>query len=144
MGLEGKPIGILSILKDITERKKMEAELQKTNRELKRMSVIDGLTQIANRRQFDNTLDTEWRRMSRDKNALSIIMCDVDYFKLYNDTYGHQMGDDCLRSVAACIDQTLNRASDMVARYGGEEFAVILPNTDADGAAHVAENSKGS
>lgn len=138
-GFEGKPIGILSIFKDITERKQMEEDLQKANRELTRLTVIDGLTQIANRRHFDNTLSLEWKRMSREKSDLSLILCDVDYFKRYNDTYGHQMGDECLKDIAFSLKETAKRPSDLAARYGGEEFAVILPNTDPEGAAFVAE-----
>ena len=138
-GFEGKPIGILSIFKDITERKQMEEDLQKANKELTRLTVIDGLTQIANRRHFDNTISLEWKRMSREKKDMSLIICDVDYFKLYNDTYGHQMGDECLKDIAWCLKESAKRPSDLAARYGGEEFAVILPNTDSDGAQFVAE-----
>jgi diguanylate cyclase (GGDEF)-like protein/PAS domain S-box-containing protein len=139
LGFEGKPMGILAIFKDITERKQMEAELQRANRELTRMTVIDGLTQIANRRHFDNTLQSEWRRMTREGKPLSLILCDVDFFKRYNDTNGHQTGDDCLKQVAACIAGNAKRVSDLAARYGGEEFAVILPATDSAGAVCVAE-----
>ena len=138
-GFEGKPIGILSIFKDITERKQMELELQSANKELQRLTVIDGLTQIANRRHFDSTIAVEWKRMTREKKDLSLIMCDVDFFKRYNDTYGHQMGDDCLKSIAECLMKSAKRPSDLVARYGGEEFAVILPNTGMEGASFVAE-----
>lgn len=139
LGFEGKPMGILSIFKDITERKQMEAELQRANRELTRLTVIDGLTQIANRRHFDATLQTEWQRMTREGKWLAMVLCDVDFFKHYNDTNGHQMGDDCLKQVAFCIAENTKRASDLAARYGGEEFAVILPYTDPAGAACVAE-----
>ena len=138
-GFEGKPIGILSIFKDITERKQIEQDLQAANKELKRLTVIDGLTQIANRRHFDNTISLEWKRLSREKEDLSLILCDVDYFKLYNDTYGHQMGDECLKDIAHCLKDAAKRPSDLAARYGGEEFAVILPNTDPEGATIVAE-----
>jgi len=138
-GLDGGIIGIIECFKDITERKKMEAELQQANKELQRLTIIDGLTQIANRRRFDNCLQQEWRRLAREKLPLSLIMCDVDYFKLYNDNYGHQSGDDCLRAVARAIDDCAKRPADLVARYGGEEFVVILPNTSAEGAVHVAE-----
>ncbi|MBA3031225.1 MAG: diguanylate cyclase [Desulfobacteraceae bacterium] len=139
LGFEGKPMGILAIFKDITERKHMEAELQKANRELTRLTVIDGLTQIANRRHFDNTLQKEWNRMSRESDWLSLILCDVDFFKRYNDTNGHQMGDECLKQVALCIAENAKRSGDLAARYGGEEFAVILPGTDSAGAGVVAE-----
>ena len=139
LGFEGNPIGILAIFKDITERKETEAKLQKANQELTRLTVIDGLTQIANRRHFDTTLELEWRRTGRDKKVLSLILCDVDHFKRYNDANGHQMGDQCLQAIAACIQNSVRRSSDLVARYGGEEFAVILPNTDSDGASYITE-----
>ncbi|MHC4457658.1 MAG: sensor domain-containing diguanylate cyclase [Planctomycetota bacterium] len=138
-GLDGGFIGIVEDLKDITERKRAEAALHKANKELKRIATMDGLTRVANRRRFDECLATEWKRMRREKTPLSLIMCDIDYFKRYNDAYGHQKGDDCLRAVAQAIDECLKRPADMVARYGGEEFGIILPNTHADGAFHVAE-----
>ena len=138
-GLDGGLLGIVEGFKDITERKKAEVALQKANHELQRLAIIDGLTQVANRRHFDDCLQTEWRRMRREKMPLGLIMCDIDYFKLYNDNYGHQEGDRCLHAVAQIIDECLKRPADMVARYGGEEFGVILPNTHADGAYHVAE-----
>ena len=138
-GLDGELIGIVEGFKDITERNKVEAALHKANHELKRMAIIDSLTQVANRRRFDQCLQTEWRRMRREKTPLALIMGDIDFFKLYNDTYGHQEGDDCLRAVAQAIDESLKRPADMVARYGGEEFGIILPNTHAEGAFHVAE-----
>jgi diguanylate cyclase (GGDEF)-like protein len=99
---------------------------------------IDGLTQIANRRRFDEYLLQEWARHLRLKQEFSLLICDVDHFKLYNDTYGHQAGDECLRSVAKTISQCL-RANDLVARYGGEEFAIVLPHTDRTGAVGTAE-----
>jgi diguanylate cyclase (GGDEF)-like protein/PAS domain S-box-containing protein len=139
-GLDGGTIGLIEGFKDITERKRMEEELQKANRELQRLTVIDGLTQIANRRRFDESLQREWSRMARDKKPLSLIMCDVDCFKLYNDNYGHLLGDDCLRLVARVINDCSNRPGDLAARYGGEEFAVLLPDTDTEGAVHVAES----
>jgi diguanylate cyclase (GGDEF)-like protein/PAS domain S-box-containing protein len=138
-GLDGELLGIVEGFKDITERKKAEAALNKANQELRRMAIIDSLTQVANRRRFDECLNMEWRRMRREKTPLSLIMGDIDFFKLYNDTYGHLEGDDCLRAVAQAIDESLKRPADMVARYGGEEFGIILPNTHADGAFHVAE-----
>ncbi len=116
------------------------AELKKINNELKRQSTIDGLTHIPNRRRFDECIQNEWKRMARQNQPLALIMCDVDHFKLYNDHYGHQAGDDCLREVAAAISGQLRRPADLAARYGGEEFAVVLPNTLVDGACHVAES----
>lgn len=104
------------------------------------LATLDGLTGIANRRAFDERLLHEWSRASRAKKApLSLIMADVDYFKRYNDVYGHQGGDDCLRAVASVFQRLVFRASDLAARYGDEEFAVILPSTDLDGAREVAE-----
>ncbi|HEY9668309.1 MAG TPA: diguanylate cyclase, partial [Coleofasciculaceae cyanobacterium] len=114
-------------------------QLQAANHELQRLACVDGLTQVANRRQFDEYLKAEWRRLAREQQPLSLILCDIDYFKLYNDTYGHLAGDACLQQVAGVLRQTLMRPADLVARYGGEEFAMILPNTDAQGAAFVAE-----
>jgi diguanylate cyclase (GGDEF)-like protein len=114
-------------------------ELEKLNKELSRLASLDGLTQIPNRRSFDDYLGTEWNRMAREKSPLSLILCDVDYFKLYNDTYGHQAGDRCLQQVAEILDKQARRPADFVARYGGEEFAVVLPKTQAAGAIEVAE-----
>jgi diguanylate cyclase (GGDEF)-like protein/PAS domain S-box-containing protein len=139
LGLDGELIGIVGSLKDITERKQSEDSLQKANRELERLAAVDGLTQIANRRRFDEYLDREWKRQKRNKKWLSLILCDIDVFKLYNDHYGHLSGDDCLKAVAQSIDVNVKRPADLVARYGGEEFAIILPDTDAAGALHVAE-----
>jgi diguanylate cyclase (GGDEF)-like protein/PAS domain S-box-containing protein len=139
-GLDGGLLGMVESFKDITERKHIAEDLEKANQELHRLSIIDGLTQIANRRRFDECLNLEWARMAREKTPLSFIICDVDFFKLYNDHYGHLLGDDCLRSVAKAIDQSTRRPSDLAARYGGEEFAVLLPNTDTEGAFFVAES----
>lgn len=114
-------------------------QLTRANQELQRLATLDGLTQVANRRQFDQCLEQEWRRLARDQVSLSLILCDVDCFKLYNDTYGHQAGDSCLKQVARAIQRVAKRPADLVARYGGEEFAVILPNTPAEGAIQLAE-----
>lgn len=113
--------------------------LEESNRELQRLSSLDGLTGIANRRQFDVSLDQEWQRALRNCGQLSLVMVDIDYFKLYNDTYGHQLGDECLQSVARSLDRVVHRPCDLVTRYGGEEFAVILPETTPEGAMQVAE-----
>lgn len=125
----------------IRERELVEVtrQLREANRELQRLASLDGLTRVANRRMFDDYIKQEWMRLKREKNPLSLIFCDVDYFKLYNDTYGHQAGDDCLRAVARTISRNIYRPADLVARYGGEEFAVVLPNTETDGALHMAE-----
>lgn len=114
-------------------------QLKVANQELKRLASLDGLTGIANRRRFDEYIDAEWRRMTREKMPLSLILCDIDFFKKYNDTYGHQAGDACLRKVANALNFCIKRSVDLVARYGGEEFAVILPNTTTAGASQVAE-----
>ncbi|MBD1832398.1 PAS domain S-box protein [Cyanobacteria bacterium FACHB-472] len=114
-------------------------QLEEANYELQRLACLDGLTQVANRRRFDEYLEREWRRLAREKAPLALIMCDIDFFKLYNDNYGHQAGDSCLQLVAAAISQTLKRPADLVARYGGEEFVVILPYTKTQGALKVAQ-----
>ena len=114
-------------------------QLEVANQELQRLACVDGLTQVANRRRFDEYLGAEWRRMGREYRPLSLILCDIDYFKLYNDSYGHLAGDFCLQQVAGVLHQSMRRPTDLVARYGGEEFALILPNTDITGAAFIAE-----
>lgn len=124
---------------EIGRRSAAEEALHQVNRELAAIAYLDGLTQIANRRQFDERLLQEWRRLQREKSPLSIIMCDVDYFKQYNDAYGHGGGDDCLKEVAAAIEASARRAADLTARYGGEEFVALLPNTPLIGALEVAK-----
>lgn len=114
-------------------------KLDSANRELTRLSAVDGLTGIANRRQFDEALLREWRRCLREREPLSLLMVDVDYFKQYNDGYGHQAGDECLKVVAGTLRSKLRRPADIVARYGGEEFAAVLPDTASEGAVLVAE-----
>ncbi|MEB3830985.1 diguanylate cyclase domain-containing protein [Phormidium sp. CCY1219] len=114
-------------------------QLQAANQQLHQLAALDGLTQVANRRGFDETLNREWRRMAREKAPLSLILCDIDFFKLYNDTYGHQAGDECLQRVAATLKSCVKRPADLVARYGGEEFAIILPRTEAAGALELAQ-----
>ncbi|AFZ11042.1 diguanylate cyclase with PAS/PAC, CBS and GAF sensors [Crinalium epipsammum PCC 9333] len=114
-------------------------ELQIANQELQGLANTDGLTRVANRRCFDETLQLEWRRLAREQLPLSLIICDVDFFKIYNDTYGHQAGDECLQRVAGAIRLTVKRPADLVARYGGEEFVIVLPNTDSVGAKHLAD-----
>lgn len=113
-------------------------QLQTANQELERLANLDSLTQVANRRQFDRYITQEWRRLQREQTPISMLLCDIDYFKQYNDSYGHQSGDDCLRQVAQAIASVVKRPADLVARYGGEEFSVILPNTLLEGATEVA------
>ncbi len=119
-------------------------QLQAANETLQSLSFLDGLTGIANRRHFDEGLLQESRRAMREKTPISLIMLDIDYFKAFNDTYGHLKGDDCLKTVASLLKMTLKRPGDFVARYGGEEFAVVLPNTDDIGASVLAEELRAS
>ena len=143
---ENGDIVFYGIILDVSDRKQVEEELQQTesklrlaNQELQKLVNIDGLTQIANRRCFDQSLEQEWERLYREQQPLSLLLFDVDYFKLYNDSYGHQMGDDCLIKMALAVQQVVSRPADLVARYGGEEFVVILPNTDLTGAMAIAQ-----
>lgn len=138
-GLTNEILGIVEQYKDITERKHYEEALEKANLELKRLATVDGLTQLANRRLFDETLQEEWLRMKRKQQPLSVILCDVDFFKRYNDYYGHQEGDECLKAVAKCMKSCIHRPADLAARYGGEEFIFILPDTTSKGAHQLAE-----
>ena len=113
--------------------------LQIANQELNRLSNLDGLTQIPNRRCFDDRIQQEWRRLQREQRPLSVILGDIDNFKEVNDTLGHLLGDDCLKAVAVAMSQVLKRPDDFVARYGGEEFVVVLPNTDQAGAVTIVQ-----
>lgn len=106
---------------------------------LESQAMLDGLTNIPNRRRFDETLESEWKRAQRSGTPLSLIMGDIDFFKHYNDNYGHGVGDECLKKVAAALAGSIDRPSDLVARYGGEEFVILLPETDATGAMAIAE-----
>ena len=114
--------------------------LQKINR-LQTLSQVDELTQLANRRSFQDNLNREWQRALRSHTPISLILCDVDYFKFYNDTYGHPEGDECLRQVARAIGESVRRPDDLAARYGGEEFVLLLPNTKAEGAMQIAKDA---
>jgi len=123
---------VIDFVRDISDRKAKEAKLE-------RIASSDYLTQVANRRQFDQYLESEWQKAWRGQTHLSLIMCDIDCFKLYNDCYGHQVGDKCLQQVANEIAQSIKRPCDLLARYGGEEFGIILPTTKLEGAFNVAE-----
>jgi diguanylate cyclase (GGDEF)-like protein len=110
---------------------------------LRALTLTDGLTGVANRRAFDERLDAEWRRCERAQLPIALILVDVDYFKRYNDHYGHQAGDDCLVQVGGALRRTAGRPQDLVARYGGEEFVILLPQLDARGAEGVARRLRG-
>ena len=132
--LDRAPDGELSVviyMRDVTERKRLEEQLAK-------LALLDGLTGIENRRAFDQAIDREWKRTLRTGLPLSLLLFDVDHFKPFNDTYGHQVGDDCLRAIACALRSAVNRPGDVVARYGGEEFVVLLPATDIEGAEILA------
>jgi diguanylate cyclase (GGDEF)-like protein len=124
----------------VKARVRNHLELKRYRDFLENLSSTDGLTGIFNRRRFDETLDSEWRRARRAASPLSLILMDIDLFKSYNDHYGHLAGDDCLRRLAQVLSDCVRRPSDLVARYGGEEFACLLPNTDANGAMQVANH----
>jgi diguanylate cyclase (GGDEF)-like protein len=134
---DGKLIAIVETLRDMTDQKRAEAAL-------KTLAASDGLTGLANRRSFDQTLAAEWSRAERTKKPLSLALVDVDHFKLYNDLHGHQKGDECLRAVASILGETALRPADLSARYGGEEFAVVMPETDQKAAVKVAERLRGT
>lgn len=136
----------LKIKLETDKRKQREEELlqvtkqlEEANRNLQKLSFLDGLTSIANRRRFDEVLLNEWQRAIRENLPISLIILDIDNFKKYNDSYGHLMGDECLKQVAGSFSTRLRRPADLVARFGGEEFAVILPNTSRKGAIAIAE-----
>jgi diguanylate cyclase (GGDEF)-like protein len=118
---------------EVSHRMAMETALRRANQALEKLASLDGLTQIANRRHFDDFLVRHWHVLAQKQASLSLILCDVDFFKRYNDAMGHQSGDECLRQIAATIQQVI-QPTDLVARYGGEEFAIVLPNCDANGA----------
>jgi len=129
--------GTVCQFKNITDRKQAEEKLTQLNKALEQMALVDGLTQIANRRHFDDTLAKEWKRLARNKKPLSLLLADIDFFKKYNDHYGHQTGDECLRQVGKALAGTVLRPADLVARYGGEEFVLLLPESTPEGALSV-------
>lgn len=128
---DGALVAVVETLRDVTDEKRAQVALEQ-------LATRDGLTGLANRRCFDDTLQAEWQRALRHQQPLSLLMVDVDNFKQYNDAYGHLGGDECLQRIASAVSSEM-RANDLVARYGGEEFAVILPNQSLKGAAIVAE-----
>jgi diguanylate cyclase (GGDEF)-like protein len=136
----GEYLGRVWFFRDISERKLAEKQLQDAYRAVEALSVTDALTGLANRRQFDHCLASEWRRAMREGRPLSLLLIDVDLFKPYNDIYGHLSGDSCLKEIAEVIRNAVTRTGDLVARFGGEEFAIILPATTRDGAAEVAHS----
>ncbi len=135
--LKAKQALALALEQKVGER---TLELENANKKLKRLSNLDGLTQLYNRRYFDQALANELNRLQRTATPVALLMCDIDYFKLYNDTYGHLSGDDCIRAVADIIHKECRRVSDVPARYGGEEFSVIMPNTTIEQALSIAES----
>jgi diguanylate cyclase (GGDEF)-like protein/PAS domain S-box-containing protein len=128
----GEGVSLVRVARDITEIKGLEDELRS-------LTLTDELSGIGNRRKLELFFEREWGRAVRNKSKISLMMIDIDYFKDYNDTYGHQPGDECIKKVAQCIDGILNRPGDIVVRYGGEEFAVVMPGTDKEGALVMAE-----
>ncbi|MBD2294340.1 PleD family two-component system response regulator [Anabaena sphaerica FACHB-251] len=121
------------------EQSQLQQKLLIDNQQLQQLVNVDALTQVANRRRFDEYLSLEWQCQIRDQQPISFILCDVDFFKSYNDTYGHILGDRCLYDIAQAIKNVVQRPGDLVARYGGDEFAVILPHTNREGATYLAE-----
>jgi diguanylate cyclase (GGDEF)-like protein/PAS domain S-box-containing protein len=136
---KGETTALVGFMFDISEHKKAEQELDRLHKELETLAVKDGLTGVWNRRRFDSILEIEWAAARRASQPLSLIMLDVDFFKQYNDRYGHGQGDECLKAVARTFEAAAARPRDMVARLGGEEFAMILPETDTDAARRIAE-----
>ncbi len=138
----GEVEALIGFMFDISERKKSEQELIKLQKELETLSYQDGLTGVANRRMLDSILDVEWLNARRNRQPLSVLLLDIDYFKQYNDQYGHLQGDDCLKLVAQALDAVATRPRDFLARFGGEEFVLVLPETDEKAARAVADRCR--
>tara|TARA_R110002073_G_scaffold68403_1_gene170002 strand:+ start:122833 stop:123789 length:957 start_codon:yes stop_codon:yes gene_type:complete len=138
----GEVDALVGFMFDISERKETEEAVTRLQKELEDLSYKDGLTGVANRRMFDSLLDKEWASARRTIQPISLIMMDIDFFKEFNDHYGHIAGDDCLRRVGRVLEKVAARPRDFVARFGGEEFALILPETDARSADQVAEKCR--
>lgn len=142
--LKKREAELVRLVEDRTRRlAEANRKLEEANQTLQRLSNLDGLTGISNKRFFEESLDVEWRRAVRIDSALSLIMINIDFLRAYNDAYGHQAGDDCMKKVAGTLSSALSRAGDLVARYGGEEFVIILPGTALEGAKRVAEELRG-
>ncbi len=139
---DGEVEALIGFMFDISERKKTEEQVMRLQKELEELSFKDGLTGVGNRRMFDSILEVEWANARRHHQPLSLIILDIDHFKQYNDHYGHIQGADCLRKVAQALSSVGTRARDFFARYGGEEFVLVLPETDADAAAKIAERCR--
>jgi diguanylate cyclase (GGDEF)-like protein/PAS domain S-box-containing protein len=135
----GKSSGMMFATRDVTARRTIENQLRESNSLLRKLSSLDGLTGIYNRRAFDEFLKTEWAFACKHGTPISLLLLDIDYFKKYNDTYGHIQGDECLKTVARELERFFHEKGYFAARFGGEEFAVVLPNTDAQKASHLAE-----
>jgi diguanylate cyclase (GGDEF)-like protein/PAS domain S-box-containing protein len=138
----GKVDSLIGFMFDISERKKTEQELIKLQKELEELSFKDGLTGVANRRMFDSVIETEWLKARQNKQPLSLIIIDIDFFKEYNDFYGHLQGDDCLKQVAETLNNVKSRSRDFFGRFGGEEFIMLLPEADENAAWSIAERCR--
>jgi diguanylate cyclase (GGDEF)-like protein/PAS domain S-box-containing protein len=139
---DGTVASLIGFMFDISERKRNEQQLVSLQKELEEFSFRDGLTGVANRRRFDAIIELEWSNARCDRRPLSLIMLDIDYFKQYNDHYGHLEGDVCLKRVARVLNAAATRARDLLARFGGEEFVLVLPETDAAAAHALAERCR--
>ncbi len=139
---DGEVEALVGFMFDISERKKTEERLIKLQKELEDLSFKDGLTGVANRRMFDSVMELEWTKACRSRQPLSLVLVDIDYFKQYNDHYGHLQGDDSLRRVGQALASAATRSRDFLARFGGEEFVLVLPDSDAAAAMAVAERCR--
>lgn len=139
---EGEVDSLIGFMFDISDRKKTEEKLVRMQKELEELSYKDGLTGVANRRMFDSVMDVEWSNAQRSSQPLSLLLIDIDFFKQYNDCYGHIQGDACLQQVGQVLNKAATRARDFFARYGGEEFVMVLPETDAIAANKIAERCR--
>jgi diguanylate cyclase (GGDEF)-like protein/PAS domain S-box-containing protein len=140
---DGTVDSLIGFMFDISERKRTEQQLVSLQKEMEELSFRDGLTGVANRRRFDAIIELEWSNARRNRQPLSLLMMDIDYFKQYNDRYGHLEGDTCLKHVARVLGSAATRARDLLARFGGEEFVLVLPETDEAAAGKLAERCRG-